>query len=89
MIGGILFLSGVCLSVCLFVCLLVTLTFAKTFEPLEVDRGETSARPLALATISLVWAHEIIKAFAHGATANLPVLSCKRFISSFNLDLYS
>ena len=42
-----------------------------------------SARPLALATISLVWAHEIIKAFAHLATVNL--LSCKHFISSFNL----
>ena len=46
-----------------------------------------SARPLALATISLVWAHEhdeIIKAFAHLATVNL--LSCKHFISSFNLN---
>ena len=43
-----------------------------------------SARPLALATISLVWAHEIIKAFAHLATVNL--LSCKRFISSFDLN---
>ena len=29
-----------------------------------------SARPLALATISLVWAHEIIIAFAHLATVN-------------------
>ena len=43
-----------------------------------------SARPLTLATISLVWAHEIIKAFAHLATVNL--LSCKLFISSFNLN---
>ena len=43
-----------------------------------------SARPLALATISLVWAHEIIKAFTHLATVNL--LSCKRFISLFNLS---
>ena len=43
-----------------------------------------SGRPLALATISLVWAHEIIKAFAHLATVNL--LSCKHFISSFNLN---
>ena len=43
-----------------------------------------SARPLALATFSLVWAHEIIKAFAHLATVNL--LSCKRFISSFDLN---
>ena len=42
-----------------------------------------SARPLALVTISLVWAHEIIKAFAHLATVNL---SCKCFISSFNLN---
>ena len=41
-----------------------------------------SARPLAMATICLVWAHEIIKAFAHLATVNL--LSCKHFISSFN-----
>ena len=44
-----------------------------------------SARPLALATISFVWAHEIIKVFAHLATVKL--LSCKRFISSFNLNL--
>ena len=44
-----------------------------------------SARPLALATISLMWAHEIIKVFAHLATVKL--LSFKRFISSFNLNL--
>ena len=43
-----------------------------------------SARPLAFATISLVWAHEIIKAIAHLATVNL--LSCKHFISSFDLN---
>ena len=33
-----------------------------------------SARPLALATISLVWAHEIIKAFAHLATVNFNII---------------
>ena len=43
-----------------------------------------SARPLALATISLVWAHDIIKAFAHLVTVNLS--SCKCFISSFDLN---
>ena len=33
-----------------------------------------SARPLALATISLVWAHEIMKAFAHLATVNFNII---------------
>ena len=54
-------------------------------HPQQIIPGvKLSARPLALATISLVWAHEIIKAFAHLATVNL--LSCKHFISSFNLN---
>ena len=46
-----------------------------------------SARPLALATISLLWANETIKPFVHLATFNL--LSCKRLISSLNLNLLS
>ena len=33
-----------------------------------------SARPLALVTISSVWAHEIIRAFAHLATVNFNII---------------